>query len=207
MQAERQQERILLLGRITHDWNFLEHQIAHLTSLYTLDPEATYAMAARLRNAEATANLLVLVNERETRKRMVAAIEFAVSAFHRLRENRNVLVHSHHNFEITKKTVLWSRRSRSNPANIVTAYGNVSDLKRVAADIGRLRIYLSSLVDIGIYDQLEDAAAKDGQTKVWLSHWPKRPSLPKRFALPRKLEENQPSNQRRAQSPRKTSRR
>ena len=192
-QAQRRQERLLLLGEITHNWNFLEYQVAYLTSLYTLDEEATYSIASRLRNAEATTALLQLVREREHRVRIISAVEFAVSAFHRLRENRNVLVHSHHVFEITGKHVLWTRRSKTNPNNMVMILGTIRNLRKIAADIARLQAYFSGLIAFTHYESSKHMAETDEFIREVLKKLGPRPPLPKRFPLPRKLEETPPS--------------
>lgn len=185
LQEQRRADRLYLLGHITHNWNGLEHQLAYHMAIHSTDHPLAYALAARLRSAELTTALEQVVAEREPRKRIRDAYRFAVSAFHILRENRNILVHSHHNLEITGHQVLWTRPSKTNPRHSLATRGNLRDLDQVTSGIARLHIYLIGLGAVVVhYKQVrEGKMPRDAFPPAW----------PQRFPLPRKLAQIPPT--------------
>lgn len=168
-----------LVGTITHDWNYLEHQLQVITWFQTRDPEAAHVFTARMKNAMLASALLELTEMREKRPRVKAAIKFLVSAFNILLENRNALVHSDHLIPITHTTARWSRKSKSKPREVITAVGDLADLQELANDIMKAQEYANGLME---YLEPEGWFFKDGKGRVFAG----RP-LPRRFRKPRKM--------------------
>ena len=171
-----------MLGRITHDWNFLEHQIAVLCWLYTKDIEAAHVFTSRLRNAERAAALLEISERRDARPRVRGAIKFLVGAFNILRENRNALVHSHH-WHLSGDDVVWTRGSKSKPTTLITALASLSDLRELHSDIVKAREYADGLQNYLMPDDYMNPGR-------WVL---KRDTLPRRFRKPRKMLQPRPS--------------
>jgi hypothetical protein len=176
-------EHMALVGSITQNWNYLEHQIGVIAWFLTKDPEAAQSFTARMRNAELCAAILDLAEMREKRPRYRAALKFVVAAFNILRENRNALVHSDP-FRVRKGTKgEWLRKSKSKPREMVVAKGDVRDLEKLARDLDRTQQFANDLMLCMAPDD-------------WFVRGPPpyagKP-LPRRFRLPRKMLQPPPS--------------
>ena len=168
-----------LLGSITHEWNYLEHQLQVIAWFLTRDPEAAHVFTARLRNASLAAAILELTDMREKRPRVRAAIKFLISVFNVLLENRNALVHSTHFVPIDQTRAAWTRRSKSNPRSVISAKGDLADLEELLADLRKADRFANDLIE---YLEPEGWFFKDGKGRVFAG----RP-LPRRFRKPRKM--------------------
>jgi hypothetical protein len=170
-------EHMALVGSITQNWNYLEHQMGVIAWFLTKDPEAAYAFTARMRNAELCGAILDLAEMREKRPRYKAAIKFLVAAFNVLRENRNALVHSDP-FRPRKGTKgEWQRKSKSKPRELIVVQGDMRDLEKLDSDLGKTQNFANELMLCLSPDD-------------WFVHGPSpfagKP-LPRRFPLPRKM--------------------
>jgi hypothetical protein len=170
-------KHITLLGAITHDWNFLEHQMQVIAWQYTKDFEAAHILTARLGNADLAAALLELCDLREERKPVKAAVAFLVSVFHLIRENRNALVHSHGAAPITRTAAIWIRKSRSKPTKVITATATLADLRELHASLIKARNYAGRLID--------HLLPRGPMFDLPAEH--PRVSLPRKFQKPRKM--------------------
>jgi hypothetical protein len=162
---------VWLLGRVSINWNFCEHYLSTLIWTHFGDVEKGLTVTANLGNRSRADLLLSLTRKFERSKRVVECIEFATKAFNRLRETRNILMHSHTILPHESGKIAWIRTSATAPYGHVTALADESDLNRVSEDICLLTRFL---MDISFYY----IAKQNGK---------RPPSLPKDFPLPSKL--------------------
>jgi hypothetical protein len=124
--------------------------------------------------------VLRLSRERIRDSDTLEAIQFACKVFNILRENRNMLIHSHSVFrDENGEKPHWRRATGRGPVGHISAEADFTDLERLIAEICTLGVFTTALVPF-----LHPRRRK---------HWPnkKRPQLPEKFPLPALL--GQPS--------------
>jgi hypothetical protein len=174
-------EHMALLGFITHFWNDLESRFAIIPLLYSHDVRATAVFSKRLRPRDLLDAIKEIIEEREKDVRLRGAVNSAIDALNILRENRNILVHSTHIIASGRADVAWVRNSKSSPGDPVLSSGSARELRLLLRMIRRLADYVTDLtfrIDFG-REQL-------------MGPQDKQPPLPRKFPLPRKLEQIDP---------------
>lgn len=170
-----------LLGKITHYWNHLEHLMGVLSWAYVGDETAAYIYTSRLRSGEKVSALLELSSLREKRPRVRAAIEFITQVFHILRENRNIIVHSHHGMHAKEfsgysdygRAVIFTRRSKGRPTELVEVPLTLKDLRDLFDAIMKARDYAQELSDYLMPGSVQPRS--------------RRSTLPRKFRVPRRM--------------------
>jgi hypothetical protein len=161
------------LGRISLEWNMIEHFFTAIIWELLGDYPSGMALTSGMGNRSKADVVLRLSRERISDEDTLAAIEFACTAFNILRENRNILMHSHSIFRGENgQKPHWRRATGKGPAGHVSAEANLADLEKIIAEICALGIYTTGLVPF-----LHKRRRK---------HWPNkvRPDLPSKFPLP-----------------------
>jgi hypothetical protein len=161
------------LGRISLEWNMVEQFFTAMIWELLGDYPTGMAITSGMGNTSKADVVLRLSRERIRDDDTLEAIEFACKAFNVLRENRNMLVHSHSIFrgEDGKKPH-WRRATGKGPAGHISVEADLADLERLISEICALGFFTTGLVPF-----LHRRRRK---------HWPnnKKPSLPIRFPLP-----------------------
>jgi len=114
-----------------------------------------------------------LARERVREADTLDAIEFACKVFNILRENRNILIHSHTIFRAENGgKPHWRRATGKGPGGHISAEADFSDLERLVAKICALGFFVTDMVPF-LHRQRR-------------KHWPNkiRPDLPAKFPLP-----------------------
>jgi len=136
---------IYLLGRIAIEWNYCEHLIGTLSWHYVGGIERGLAVITNLGNKSRADLLLALARQFEKDKEVIARIEFAAGTFNKLREGRNVLVHSHSLQPNEDGSLDW-RRASTNPLNphssITTTVESMQQLLDTMAYLNRFCLEL-----------------------------------------------------------------
>jgi hypothetical protein len=176
-------DHINLLGLITHYWNNLEVAFAIIPWLYS-DDKLSGLFINRLSARDLLAATGEIMGHREPNARVRSAVEFAISALNIIRENRNILVHSLHIAAENRTDVAWVRQSKSNPIYRIMTRANLRDLRTLYTAMMRLDEYLDGLIGRIDYDR--------NYPSPGMFELDKRPALPRRFPLPRKLEQIDP---------------
>ena len=83
------------LGLLSIEWNMTEHYMSMLVAGFMSNSPASAPVAMSMGNQSKTDALLTLASTRNISKIGMKHIEFAAACFNRLRENRNILLHSH----------------------------------------------------------------------------------------------------------------
>lgn len=134
------------LGSISVEWNYCEHFLSTLIWPHFDNFEKGLAVTSNLGNRSRADLLLSLARKFERSKRIVERIEFATKVFNRLRETRNILMHSHSIGSHNKSGKLeWLRTSATAPLGHVGTLADIYDLDRISTDIRRLTGFLMQI--------------------------------------------------------------
>lgn len=181
---------LYLLGRISIEWNFCEHFIGTLIWHYVGGTFKGAAITANLGNQSKADMLLTLARRFETDAAFVGCVEFATTAFNRLRENRNILMHSHSIGPHESGKLEWRRTSSTAPMGHVGSLVGSDDMMANLNAIAALGFFTLAL-------SLRKFAKRKRQPV---------PPLPERFPVPDKLTQLPPDVPTNAQRQRKPSR-
>lgn len=160
-----------LLGRISVDWNYCEHQMGVLIWHYFDDIGKGIAVTGSLGNQSKADLLLNFVRQYERSKAVANRTEFAAKAFNRLRESRNILIHSHSVVPHESGKLAWTRAGSPIGRGHKSVLADVNDLHALHDEIIKLTKFMLQIT----YYQI--ARKKGG----------KRPKLPRIYALPNML--------------------
>lgn len=177
------------LGRFSLEWNMVEHFFSALIWEFIGDFAQGMAITSGMGNQSRADVLLSLARQRDDPE-LVEHIEFACKAFNILRENRNLLMHSHSIFPPEKKGQKphWRRATGRGPEAHASVEADLADLEELialTAALGMFAVGLSTVIR------------------------PRRPgprTLPDKFPLPRKLKTPPPEAPEGAPPPRRSSR-
>lgn len=164
------------LGRLSLEWNMVEQFFTAMIWELLGDYAAGMAVTSGMGNTSKADVVLRLSREQITQQDTLEAIEFACKAFNVLRENRNMLIHSHSIFRGEKGgKPHWRRATGKGPQGHLGVEADFSDLERLIAEICALGLFTTALVPF-----LHPRRRK---------HWPNkvRPDLPEKFPMPVKL--------------------
>ena len=107
------------LGIIVIEWNFVEVLFGHLIWHYVGGIEVGSLITPELGNQTKADVLVLLARKHEKSRRLRECIEFAAKAFNRLREIRNILVHSHGVIAAPRgPKLIWTRMSSRRPGPV-----------------------------------------------------------------------------------------
>jgi hypothetical protein len=164
------------LGRVSLEWNMVEQFFTTIIWELLGDYPAGMAVTGGMGNVSKADVVLRLSRERIRDKDTIDAVEFACKAFNILRQNRNVLIHSHSIYPAEsggKPT--WRRASGKGPSGHLSAKIDFEDLENIIAQICELGVFITGLVPF-----LHRRRRK---------HWPYkvRPQLPLFFPMPTPL--------------------
>jgi hypothetical protein len=162
------------LGRLCLEWNTVEQFFTALIWTYFGDHGVGMAVTGGLGGNKSKAEVLLnLARQSPQESALIDRIEFACEAFNVLRENRNVLVHSHTIFRIEGGKPQWRRATGRGPTGHLSTEANLEDLENLIADICKLGLFVIELVPFLRKE-------KRGGAKC---------TLPDKFPLPKKLKQ------------------
>lgn len=178
---------VYLLGLISIDWNYLEHFFGTLIWHYLGGHRAGPTVTAKMGNQSRADLLLALARKFEKNREFVERVEFAAKVFNRLRENRNVLMHSHSVIFRVDEKLEWRRASSAVHGHVSSLIG-LDDLVSIHSSIGHLFMFVLEL-------QLYQFAVRKRRAK---------PPLPLTFSMPDRLKdlpsEDSPTRKRNSKS-------
>lgn len=132
------------LGILSIDWNWCEHMFASLIWSYIGGIEKGLLVTPAIGNQSRADILLGLVRQYERSKKTICAFEFAAKAFNRLREIRNILMHSH-SVRLHKSGKLeWVRMSSKGPYHMIVLIG-IDEFVDIFNSVGELVLYITEL--------------------------------------------------------------
>jgi hypothetical protein len=162
------------LGRVSIEWNMVEQFFTVLIWRYVGDDlRIGMAITSNLGNQSRADVLIALARQHQGDPELLERVEFACKAFNILRENRNMLMHSHsiHDLETGKKPI-WVRATGRGPKGHATVEADVADLENIVSDLARLGMFAVYLTE---------------HVRPFGKRRRKRGPLPEIFPLPRKL--------------------
>jgi hypothetical protein len=109
---------MLALSHFIIQWNWVEHNFNVLLWHLGGDWQTGSVLSAGLGNQARSDAILALARQKESRSDILEQIEHAVSAFGKLKSNRNSLVHSHSIYKNPNDIKPHWIRSSNNPKNI-----------------------------------------------------------------------------------------
>ncbi|WP_290814503.1 hypothetical protein [Ferrovibrio sp.] len=133
------------LGKISLVWNYCEHILGVLIWPHFGDYKKGMAVTANLGNQSRADLLMDLVNKFEENKAIIKKIEFATKAFNRLREIRNILMHSHSIEQRDNKMFEWRRTASKGPSGHTGSLASVADLVKIEHNILQLTSFLHEI--------------------------------------------------------------
>jgi len=161
------------LGRLSLEWNMVEHFLSATVWELLGNYPAGMAITAGMGNLSKSDVVMRLAREQIKSKEALSAIESACKAFNILRENRNVLIHSH---SIVRGEnggkPHWRRASGKNPSGHKSTEADFNDLENLIAQVCHLGKYIISLIPF----------LHPRRRKSWLGRVP--PELPEKFEMP-----------------------
>lgn len=164
------------LGRVALEWNMVEQFFTAMIWELLGDYGAGMAVTSGMGNLSKADVVLRLSRERIHATDTLESLEFACKASNILRQNRNVLIHSHSIFRAAGGgRPQWRRATGKGPAGHVSVEADFEDLEKLIAEICTLGLFTVALVPF-----LHEKRRK---------HWPNkaRPELPAKFPLPNLL--------------------
>jgi hypothetical protein len=161
------------LGRLSLEWNMVEQFFTALIWQLLGDHRIGMAVTGGLGNQSRADIVLNLAREQPNNESLVGEIEFACKAFNILRENRNILIHSHTIMPREDGSVSWRRATGKGPSGHLTTLASFGDLEDLIEATARLGLFTCDL--IGLIH-----AAREGRE-------PKRHM--ERFPMPKKLKQ------------------
>jgi hypothetical protein len=138
-------EAVYLLGLISFQWNMVEHHMSTLIWNYAGGYELGASITAGLGNQTRGEVLLSLSRKAEKNRELQDRIEFIAKAFRILRENRNILMHSHSIEPHPTGKLAWRRTSGKPDPLHVTSLLEVSDLDKILSEISALGLLIVSV--------------------------------------------------------------
>ncbi len=162
---------IYALGRISISWNFCEHILSTLIWQQFENTEKGVAVTQLVGNQTRADMLLNLTRRHENNPDVVSRIEFATKAFNRLRENRNILMHSHSLAPHDDGGLVWTRTSKSATLGHTNSIASISELVAINESIVELTKYM---LDLLMY-----YVSVENDTNI--------PPLPQDFPIPERL--------------------
>jgi hypothetical protein len=132
------------------------------------------AVTGGLGNQSRADIILNLARQKPDNPDLIDRIKFACKAFNILRENRNMLIHSHSIFPSEAGKPHWSRATGRGPEGHLSVEAEMEDLERLIAETVQLGFFVMKLLPF-----------VRPRTDPGKPH-----TLPDKFPLPRKL--NQP---------------
>ena len=134
------------LGRLCLEWNMVEQFFTALIWHLLGDYDVGMAITGGLGNQSRADIVLNLARQQPNSEKLVREVEHACKAFNILRENRNILVHSHSIFPKDGATVHWRRATGRGPIGHLTTAASFSDLEEQIAAIVTLGLFTTDLV-------------------------------------------------------------
>lgn len=128
-------EHIYTIGLITLTMSYAELQIEHLVQLYVGEDAGEIVNRHLGPNRSKNGLLANLVAKMETNDAFAKAIQNTLAAFAVLRENRNMLVHSHVVGTEPDGSLAWERISRNADVPYARAIANLEDLQAMYAEV------------------------------------------------------------------------
>lgn len=166
------------LGRFSLEWNMVEHWFSGLIWNYLGDLSTGKTITGVLGNQSKADVLIGLARQRGNNRALLERVEFACRAFNILRENRNMLMHSHSIFQNPEGKPEWRRASGKSPDGHVSVFVDLRDLELLIAQTCTLGRFVIELV---IYTR----PGRDRRKKC---------RLPDLFEMPSKLQTSQASS-------------
>jgi len=170
------------LGRVSLEWNMIEQFFTATIWELLGDYRTGMAVTSGMGNTSKADVVLRLTRERVHDADVLQAIEFACKAFNVLRENRNILIHSHSIFRSEKGAKPhWRRATGKGPEGHLSAEADLADLEKIIADICSLGLFIVALTPF-LHRRRKQ-------------HWPgkTRPELPAQFPMPSLLKQPAPA--------------
>lgn len=160
------------LGRLCLEWNMLEQFFTALIWHLLGDYEVGMAVTGGLGNQSRADIVLNLARQQPNSEELVKQVEHACKAFNILRENRNILVHSHSIYPADGGAVHWRRATGRGPVGHLTTVASFTDLEEQIAAIATLGFFTTDLV--GMINAQRSGTAYERHSAPF--------SLPKRLA-------------------------
>lgn len=178
-----------MIGVISLQWNGVEDALEVLIATYmemaNVDRKLSYHLTATMGNQSRTDLLIWLVEQYEKDRRAIEVIRHAIKATHICRENRNILLHSRAHRLIDVTRFEFARRSKTNPQNMVIHALTLPQIKLMHQAIFKTESLLRKIAHYVWIVFLRRTTVFPNYSKDY-PHYA-NPSLPRKFALPRKL--------------------
>jgi hypothetical protein len=137
------------LGRFSLEWNMVEQFFTALIWEYLGDHQTGMAVTGGMGNQSRADVLLGLARQRNENPDLIDRVEFACKAFNILRENRNMLMHSHSIYpDEAGGKPHWRRATGKGPHGHVSCEANFEDLERLIAQTSALGFFVIALTPI-----------------------------------------------------------
>ena len=137
------------LGRVAIEWNMVEHWFTCMIWEMLGDYSTGMAVTGGMGNQSKADVVLKLARERIRNAEVLDRVEFACKTFNTLRENRNMLVHSHSIFQPEQPggKPIWARATsgRGTGAHAWTE-ADIADLEVLIAQICGLGLFVTDLI-------------------------------------------------------------
>lgn len=135
------------LGRFSLEWNMVEQFFTALIWEFLGDHGVGMAVTGGLGGNQSKAGVLLnLARQRANNKELIDRVEFACRAFNILRENRNMLVHSHSIFPAENGKPHWRRATGKGPVGHLSVEADLADLEMLIAQTCQLGLFVVSLI-------------------------------------------------------------
>jgi hypothetical protein len=136
------------LGRLSLEWNMVEQFFTALIWQLLGDHRIGMAVTGGLGNQSRADIVLNLAREQPDSEILVKEIEFACKAFNIIRENRNILIHSHTILPREDGSVSWRRATGKGPTGHLTAIASFQDLEDIIESTVLLGLYTCDLIGL-----------------------------------------------------------
>ncbi len=136
---------LYMIGYASIEWNYCEHSLSTLIWHYVGDTHIGSTVTAKMGNVSRADALLSLARRFEKRRKYLECVEFATKAFNRLREMRNIVMHSHSIVNVSKEQVEWRRASTAAPLGHVGSFIRKEELAIFVMKIKELSFYIMEL--------------------------------------------------------------
>ncbi len=133
---------LYFLGRISVEWNFCEHLFGTLIWHHFEGIKKGLLVTSKMGNQSRADLLLSLVRRFETNQDVLDRIEFATRAFNRLRETRNILIHTHGIDPHETGKLEWRRASPNAQLGHTGSLADLDDLIEVLDNIAQLSQFI-----------------------------------------------------------------
>ena len=167
------------IGSIVLRWNALEMEVRRFIEFYINDRDLAILITTPLGNQSLSDLVSGIVRLKELDKRVVDRVEHGLRAFHICRENRNTLIHALAMGVDARARFAFGRRSKSKPENWLSYRVRLSQLWQLDRE---MFITLAHFHNLHQYLMVQSAFPKGSPLPPL---WQRRPSLPRKFALPK----------------------